>query len=209
MRGHLGIKLHGNREIAGDWAVGIGTVDSGFKWAQSWNQIKTLKDCHYCHCYCAQLGTPWDAVVVACRAISNRESWYPRRDSSSRERETHGMHTIEGTVFEKVWTCSEQVFEEMVVNRFWTVTGIQEPRRAAGVLHRWRFFLERSDNVIARRTRCLRDFSASVLLDTESDPPKRGVYVTFVWRWIFLRPCERVCLWINIYFSKHQKKQWF
>jgi len=42
-----------------------------------------------------------------------------------------------------------------------------------------------------------------------SDPQNRGVYVTFVWWWIFLRPCERVCVWINIYFSKHQKRQCF
>jgi len=27
-----------------------------------------------------------------------------------------------------------------------------------------------------------------------SDPQKRGVYVTFVWWWIYLRPCERVCV---------------
>jgi len=38
-------------------------------------------------------------------------------------------------------------------------------------------------------------------LNLISDPPKWGVYVPFVWWWIYLRPCERVC-WINICFSK-------
>ena len=52
------------------------------------------------------------------------------------------------------------------------------------------FSLERSDNVIARRTRYLRDFSVFFYLT--SDPQKRGVYVTFVWWWIFWKPCERV-----------------
>ena len=33
--------------------------------------------------------------------------------------------------------------------------------------------------------------------------------MTFVLWWIFWSPCESLCLWINIYFSKHRKKQWF
>jgi len=39
--------------------------------------------CHNYHCDCAQLGTSWDAIVVAFRVVSNRESWYPFRDLKS------------------------------------------------------------------------------------------------------------------------------
>jgi len=41
------------------------TVDSGPKWAQSWNQIQTLKDCLCCHIYCAQLGAHVGKIVGA------------------------------------------------------------------------------------------------------------------------------------------------
>jgi len=69
-------------------------------------------------------------------------------------------NTVQGTVCEKLRTWSEQVFEEMVVHRFWKVTSMRKPRRAAaGLCHR-RFFLERSDNVIVFRSRCSRDCSA-------------------------------------------------
>ena len=55
----------------------IGTVDSGPKCAQYWNQIQTLKDCLCCHIYCAHLGTPWYQIVGDSRTGSNYESWYP------------------------------------------------------------------------------------------------------------------------------------
>jgi len=38
-----------------------------------------LKECFCRHIYCAQLGTSWDAIVVASRVVSNRESRYPRK----------------------------------------------------------------------------------------------------------------------------------
>ena len=60
----------------------VGTLDSGRKLAQSWNQIQTLKDCLCTHIYCAQPGTSWDAIDVACCAVSNRESWYRRNISA-------------------------------------------------------------------------------------------------------------------------------
>jgi len=63
-------------------------------------------------------------------------------------------------------------------------------------------FLESSDNIIACRTRSLRDFWAFFCLI--SDPRKRGFHVTFVWWWIHLRPCEWVCVWINIFCSKYE-----
>ena len=70
-------------------------------------------------------------------------------------------HRLERTVFEKLWTCSEQVFEEMVVNRFWTVTWMPKPRRAAGGLCRRRcVFFEGRYKVVSRRRASSRDFSA-------------------------------------------------
>jgi len=109
-----------------------------------------------------------------------------------------GLHTVEGTVCEKLWTCSEQVL------RKWFWTGFEQSLNAAASQSRQRrlFF---GDNVIARRTRCLRDFSAFFYLTSEHQ--KWGVHVTFVWWWVFLRPCERVCLWINVYLFKYQKTQ--
>jgi len=38
-----------------------------------------------------------------------------------------------------------------------------------------------------------------------SDPQKRGVYVTFNWWLIYLRPCDSVCFWINIHFSNTKR----
>jgi len=41
-------------------------------------------------------------------------------------------------------------------------------------------------------------------LNLISDPQKWGIHITFLWMWIYLRPCERICVWVHIYFSKHQ-----
>ena len=46
---------------------------------------------------------------------------------------------VQETVCEKLWTSLERVFEEMVMNRFWTVTSMRKPRKAAEVLRRRRF----------------------------------------------------------------------
>jgi len=58
MRGHL----HENRELAGEWAVGVWVhMDSWLRarnWRKSWNQIQTLKNCLYYCIYCAQVGSP-------------------------------------------------------------------------------------------------------------------------------------------------------
>jgi len=103
---------------------------------------------------------------------------------------------------EQIWRRAPQI------TRWQDVRYRQEFRqKLLSSISRESFFLERSDNVIARRTRCLHGFSAFFYLT--SDSLKRGVYVAFVRWWIFLRPCERVCLWIYTYFSKHQKKQCF
>jgi len=77
--GHFLQQLHDNREIAGEWAVGV------WEYTDSWlkapisprNQIQNLTDFLCCHIYCVQLGTTWDAVVGAYRAVFNRESRYP------------------------------------------------------------------------------------------------------------------------------------
>ena len=50
------------------------------------------------------------------------------------------IHTGERTAEDKLWTCSVQVFEEMVVNRFWTVIWMPKPCRAARGLRRRRIF---------------------------------------------------------------------
>ena len=101
----------------------------------------------------------------------------------------------------------------MVVNRFWTITSMRKPCRAAGGLHRRNVFY-RSDNVIVRHRRCLRKFSAFVLLDIW--PSKTGCLCDIqlmvdiletVWK--KNRKKERVCFWIKIHFSKHEKKQCF
>jgi len=63
----------------------IGTVDSGPKWAQSWNQIQTLTECLGCHIYCAQLEPPWVTIVGASRAVPNRESRYPPHEGTERD----------------------------------------------------------------------------------------------------------------------------
>jgi len=60
------------------WECGSTWIDdSGLKWAQSWNQIQMLKECPYCHIYCAYRCTPLYRTVTASCAVSNRESLYP------------------------------------------------------------------------------------------------------------------------------------
>jgi len=51
------------------------------QFSPSWNQHQTLTDYLCCHIYCAYLGTPWDQIVGAFRAVSNRESWYPHTNT--------------------------------------------------------------------------------------------------------------------------------
>jgi len=55
----------------------IGTVDSRRNFAQSYNQIQTLKECFFCHNCGAQLWMRVAAIVTASCAVSNRESRYP------------------------------------------------------------------------------------------------------------------------------------
>ena len=82
MRGHSGEKIA--QKSRNSWRVSGGGVGTGGmvinckNWRKSWNQIQTLKDCLCCHIYCAQLGTPGNAIVVASCVVSNRESWYLR-----------------------------------------------------------------------------------------------------------------------------------
>jgi len=45
--------------------------------AWSWNHHQTLTDCLCCHICCAHLGTSWNTILGASRAVSNRESRYP------------------------------------------------------------------------------------------------------------------------------------
>jgi hypothetical protein len=66
------------------------------------------------------------------------------------------------------------------------------------------FFLERSDNVIARR--CLRNFSVLFLLDMR---PSNGVFMWYLWHCGYTWDHVRGCVWKNIFFSKHQKKHYF
>ena len=55
------------------WGCGsTRTVDSSIKWAQSWNQIQTLKACLFCHNHCAHLRTHMHSTVTASCAVSNR-----------------------------------------------------------------------------------------------------------------------------------------
>jgi len=75
--------MNGNREIevSERWGCGcIGTFDSGLTWAQSWNQIQTLKDFLSCHIYCAQLGSP--QLGPKCKitnSLSGQISWDTNR----------------------------------------------------------------------------------------------------------------------------------
>ena len=47
------------------------------KWAQSWNQIKTFKECLCCHIYWVRWCTPLYRTVTAFCTVFNRESRYP------------------------------------------------------------------------------------------------------------------------------------
>jgi len=58
----------------------IGTVDSERNFAQSYNQIQTLKKCSGCHIYCAPLCAHLRAIVTSSCTVSNRESRYPPPD---------------------------------------------------------------------------------------------------------------------------------
>jgi hypothetical protein len=57
MRGHSGKKnarkSRNSCRVNGRGCGCTGTVDSGPKCAQAWNQIQTLKECLCCHIYCA------------------------------------------------------------------------------------------------------------------------------------------------------------
>jgi len=53
------------------------TVDSGLEWAQSWNQIQTLKECFSVTNIVLTFGTLMHSSVIASRAVSNKESRYP------------------------------------------------------------------------------------------------------------------------------------
>jgi len=82
LRGHSGKKFA--RKSRNSWRLNvwgcgcIGTVDSGPKCAQSWNQIQTLKNCISCHIYCAHFCTPLQQIVEDICTVPNRESRYPR-----------------------------------------------------------------------------------------------------------------------------------
>jgi len=69
------------------------TFDSRLKWAHSWNQIKTLKECLCCHIYCAHCCLLMFETVIAYRTVSNRESRYPetrkRRYTKTKIRTKH------------------------------------------------------------------------------------------------------------------------
>jgi len=56
----------------------IGTVDSGHKCAQSWDQIPRLKNYISCHIYCVYRSTHLYRTDTASRAVSNGKSRYPR-----------------------------------------------------------------------------------------------------------------------------------
>jgi len=82
------------------WGRGcIGTFDSGPKCAQSWNQIQTLKDCLFCHIYCANLGKPWHRTVTTSCTVSNRKSRCPR---------THYGGDLDESLHEKFFCCIRQ-----------------------------------------------------------------------------------------------------
>ena len=68
-------------------------------------------------------------------------------------------------------------------------------------------FLERSDNVTGVVQSVFVTFRRFVYLI--SNPLKHSFYTTFVCWWINLRQCERLCVWMNIYFLKYEKKEYF
>ena len=76
MRGHSGKtitqKSRNSCFLNGRSCGCMGTVDSRCNFAQSQNQIQTLKKCLYCHMYCAQLWAHLGAIATAFCAVSNR-----------------------------------------------------------------------------------------------------------------------------------------
>jgi len=83
MRGHSGKKF-ARKSRNSCWVNGrgcgcIGIVDAEHKCAHSWNQIQTLKECHFCHIYYSQVSAHLCTTVTASRAVSNWESRYPHR----------------------------------------------------------------------------------------------------------------------------------
>jgi len=78
MRGHIGKKLFGNREIVLVWTVGMWEQKKVWLKAKIGSVLKLIQTQFFlCHVYCAQLGIPWHQIVVASRTVSNRESRYP------------------------------------------------------------------------------------------------------------------------------------
>jgi len=71
-------KSRNSCEVNGWSCECMGTVDSRPKCSHSWNQIKTLKECLFCHIHCADLWPRLVSIVTASCAVSYRESWYPR-----------------------------------------------------------------------------------------------------------------------------------
>jgi len=76
--------------------------------------------------------------------------------------------------------------------RKWLWTGFEcgKPCRATGGTPQAMFCLERSDNRVVEGV-CVTYRRYFYLI---SDSQKRGVYLIFVWWWIYLRPCEKVCV---------------
>jgi len=51
--------------LSGGGVGAKGILTKGINWCQSWNQIRTLKECRCYHIYCAQLGQSWFTIVGA------------------------------------------------------------------------------------------------------------------------------------------------
>jgi len=85
--GHSGKRIAQKSRKIGRSCGFTRTADTERNFAQSQNQIQTLKECLFCHIYCAQLCTrvfffppngPSFWIVTASCAVSNLESQYPR-----------------------------------------------------------------------------------------------------------------------------------
>ena len=97
LRGHSGEKLYEHREIDATWTVGVWVPWAWwqiFTIVSQWNQIQTLKDCLCCYIYCVQLGTSWNAVVQASRAVSDIESRCPLWSTLVCSWGLHELHTV-------------------------------------------------------------------------------------------------------------------
>ena len=77
-------KSRNSRSVSGGSVGAEGMVTNLPNCASTSNQIQTLKDCLCCHSYWAHLGTPWQRTITASRAVSDRESWYPRQKTECR-----------------------------------------------------------------------------------------------------------------------------